>query len=145
MKSLLTLALFILSQISFAQTLPEEQSTQVLRAVRESLLVKNLHCAHLVGGYGRMPFMASTINWSYFNGAKMAVNENEQPAIVMMNRDRYFEYTALITTDSSFKDVQAIKLLRHEIHLVVRNTGTIIHPNYQEIEERKLVEDVECK
>lgn len=143
MKKLIVLCALFVSQFSFAQTLPTEQGAEVIRAVQESLAVKDLACIDLVRNE---KYKASGLNWGVFEKAEVTITENNQPVITiykMLTSKR--EIVAKITTDETFTVVTKIKIETADLSIQSRNVGTIIRPRYEDTTVRTLAENIDCK
>lgn len=142
MKKLIVLFALLVSQVSFAQTLPVEEGAQVIRAMTESFAQHDLSCVNLMNS---KDYKASGLNWSIFDGSQVTISENQQPVVTIYNKlSDTSDIIAKITTDETFTIVLKMKIETATLSKQTRNVGTIIRPRYEETTVRTLTENFEC-
>lgn len=143
MKKLIVLFTLLVSQLSFAQTLPVEEGAQVIRAMTESFSQHDLACINLVDNKSHK---ASSLNWAIFENSSVTITENQQPVITIYKKlEGDYDILAKITTDETFTVVMKMKIETAKLTKQTRNVGTIIRPRYEEVVTRTLTENFECK
>lgn len=143
MKKLIVLITLLVSQLSFAQTLPVEEGAQVIRAMTESFTQNDLSCINLIDNKSHK---ASSLNWAIFEKASVTITENQQPVITIYKKlEGDFDIVAKITTDETFTIVVKMKIETAKLSKQTRNVGTIIRPRYEDVITRTLTENFECK
>lgn len=141
MKFLSILAL-VFSVSAMAEVLPPAAAKQVISATRDALAVKDLSCMNKLNSWTGK---ASEINWVVFDDASVTINEEGQPVLTIVKMSEPREYVAYVTTNDALTLVENIVIKTSSISKVRRNIGTIPRPRYEDVLERKLLEDIECK
>src|SRR6478735_10617088 len=97
MKKLIVLCALLMSQLSFAQSLPVNEGNEVLRSIEESFGTHNLSCYNSISD---RTHRATDLNWSVFTDGNVEINENQQPVIsVYKSLGENRDIIAKITTD----------------------------------------------
>lgn len=142
--------MLVTSSFGYSQSIPMGQLSNIMQAIKDSLLIKDLDCHEVVNN---LNFKASTLEWSALNGLAISINEKQQPAIEIHriafkeSDAKFLDTTIKITTNSDHTIVEEISGSQYEIVTIAKqNIGTIINPIYKNISIKgKLYQQIECK
>lgn len=149
-KSIILLLMLATPGLASSQSIPMMQIIDIVHAIKESLLNKDLDCHESVKN---LSFKASLLEWDALNNLEISINIDQQPVIefhrvaIQESIAKHLDTTITITTNSDFTIVEEINGAQYEIvDILSKNIGTIINPIFKKTSIKgKLHQQIVCK